>query len=53
LALFVEFLVLVSAERARFLDLDDEEIDQLIVGLTSGTIGSTSGPSPIPTTGGP
>ncbi len=33
LALFVEFLVLVSGERARFLDLGDEEIDQVIIVL--------------------
>lgn len=33
LALFVEFLVMVSAERARFLDLGDDQIDQVIVGL--------------------
>lgn len=33
LALFVEFLVLVSAERKRFPDLGDHEIDQLITSL--------------------
>lgn len=33
LALFVEFLFLVSAERKRFPDLGDDEIDQLIAAL--------------------
>jgi SUKH-4 immunity protein len=33
LALFIEFLVLVSAERNRFPDLGDDEIDQLIAAL--------------------
>lgn len=39
LALFVEFLVLVSTERARFLDLGDEDIDQLIAELNNRLLG--------------